>query len=210
MINSDTFRDNNVVMRIFLFIILCSLIVNPSFSQIVSTDSLTTGQFLVDSENIVNVTYIANDGFLISSGSTKVEFDGIFSNAYGLYHTPTAQTLTKERGATSPFDNLAVLLVSHKHDDHVNSAYVAEHMGNDVSSVLICPSQVNTLMQSTTNYNTIKSRVTTITPAYNTVVDTVVKEISFKIISLQHPNDASKQMENIGFIFSINEPRRAT
>jgi len=54
----------------------------------------------------IDITYIANEGFLISSRDSKVLIDGIFTEGFGRFQTPTAETLAKESQASPPFDNI--------------------------------------------------------------------------------------------------------
>ena len=152
----------------------------------------------------IEVTYIANEGFLITSGKDKVLIDGIFNNAYGRYHVPTTLALSAERGALSPFDSLTMVLVSHKHDDHVNKDYVAEHLTKDNKSVLICPSQVSDLIKPLASYATIKNRIIIRNPAFGTHTDTTINNIHVQVMSFHHPNDAKMEIQDIGFLLTIN------
>ena len=91
----------------------------------------------------IDITYIANEGFLISSRDSKVLIDGIFTEGFGRFQTPTAETLAKESQASPPFDNITAILVSHYHPDHTNPAYVIQHLLSDTEAVLIAPAQAN-------------------------------------------------------------------
>lgn len=155
-------------------------------------------------QKTIDITYIANEGFIISGENDKILIDGIFTQGWGKYHTPSQQTLILEHKALSPFDNLSVILISHYHADHINTDYVVEHMVNDNNPVLICPLQVNNLLALSKDYNTIKGRVVAITPEYIAKIDTIVQKMNFKIISLQHANDDNQEIQNLGFIFSVN------
>jgi L-ascorbate metabolism protein UlaG (beta-lactamase superfamily) len=61
----------------------------------------------------VEITFIANEGFLLTDGSRKVLVDAIFSEGSGNFTTPLADVLTQERDATSPFDSVDFLLSTH-------------------------------------------------------------------------------------------------
>lgn len=65
-----------------------------------------------------SVLYMANEGFMVESGETKVVFDPLFRNGYGYY-----QLLPKEMeealfAGTPPFDGIDAVFVSHYHGDH--------------------------------------------------------------------------------------------
>jgi len=176
---------------------------HPTRKSFLTLSFLLIG-FTIVGQKTVDIQYIANEGFLISAGNEKVLVDGIFNNAYAKYHVPTSLALTQERGALSPFDSITVLLCSHKHADHINADFVAEHMVNDTKSVLICPSQVNDLLKPLSSYTSIKDRIVNMTPAFAMRVDTIIKNIKIQVMSFRHPNDPKLEIQDIGFIININ------
>jgi len=155
-------------------------------------------------QKTLEVTYIANEGFLLTSGKDKVLIDGIFNNAYGKYHVPSTSVLTQERGALSPFDSLTVLLISHKHADHVNVDYVAEQMVKDLRSRLICPLQVSDMMKPLGNHASIKDRIIARTPAFSARFDTTIRNVGIQVMSFHHPNDPKMEIQDVGFLVTIN------
>ena len=90
-----------------------------------------------------NVTYIANEGFLIEVGSQKIMIDAIFDDRSISYaHVPDEETLSLMQASKAPFDDIDLLLVTHSHRDHFSVAPVLEHLKSNPSCVLIGPPQV--------------------------------------------------------------------
>lgn len=90
-----------------------------------------------------NVTYIANEGFLIEVGSRKIMIDGIFDDRSISYaHVPDEKTLDLMRASKAPFDDVDLLLFTHSHRDHFSVGPVLDHLKGNASGVLIGPPQV--------------------------------------------------------------------
>ena len=163
---------------------------------------------LLNAQKSIEITYIANEGFLIKGKTKKILIDGIFTEGWNKYHIPDPdsdpEALLKTRSAQWPFDSIDVLLFTHDHPDHINPEYVSENMMHNKKSVLICPSQVRDLMESVGNSDKTENRIMSVTPEYNKGTDTVIQNIKFKIISLPHADDNLQEVQNIGYIFTID------
>lgn len=110
-------------------------------SIVVVAVAFSTGS--VAAEPPAQVTYIANEGFLIEVGSNKVLIDAIFDDRSITYaHVPEESTLSLMRASQEPFDDVDLLLVTHSHRDHFSIAPVMEHLKTNPSGVLIGPPQV--------------------------------------------------------------------
>jgi L-ascorbate metabolism protein UlaG (beta-lactamase superfamily) len=67
----------------------------------------------------LEVTYIANEGFMIAMGTTKVLIDALPNSKY--YVNPSETTVARIMGDVPPFDKIDYLLVTHLHPDHFNA-----------------------------------------------------------------------------------------
>ena len=153
----------------------------------------------------VSVTYIANEGFLISGRSKKVLIDAIFTEGWGSYYTPPTNVLSQERDATAPFNNINALLITHYHADHLRAAYVNQHLTNDPAAVLIGSLQVSNLLRtaSGSQWGQISNRVVTASPAAGSSEQISVGDLDFKVVSVPHEDDAGGTIQNLGFLFSM-------
>src|SRR5687768_10768764 len=89
----------------------------------------------------VIVTFIANEGVMLSSGTQKVLIDALFDpyDGYPLPHDSTQRSL---REARPPFNNVDVVLVTHWHGDHFGAAAVARHLRANPRATLVTSAQV--------------------------------------------------------------------
>ena len=75
-----------------------------------------------DETQALKVTYIANEGFLISSKTKKVLIDSIFRKGYGIYLEPTNDIRKKIETAQPPFDQVNLVMATHSDADHFDSS----------------------------------------------------------------------------------------
>lgn len=89
--------------------------------------------------NTLDVTYIANEGFLISMGSTKVLIDALHKSKY--YVTSSDSLVAKVMNDIPPFDNVDYALVTHDHADHFNAEMVSRFLLNHPATQFIASSE---------------------------------------------------------------------
>jgi glyoxylase-like metal-dependent hydrolase (beta-lactamase superfamily II) len=80
----------------------------------------------------VEVTYIGNTGFMISSGKTAILIDALFDEGWDLYSVPSRSTRRDMKMARPPFDDVDAILVTHWHDDHFDANLAAEHLSKSI------------------------------------------------------------------------------
>jgi len=89
----------------------------------------------------LEITYVANEGFLLSDGTRKVLIDALFSGEdkpYGDF--PSSELVTRMEQAQPPFRGLNLVLATHPHDDHFSARVVAQHLTNDKDAVFLSTS----------------------------------------------------------------------
>jgi L-ascorbate metabolism protein UlaG (beta-lactamase superfamily) len=115
---------------------------------------------VVCSNDSISVTYIANCGFLVEMDNQKIIIDGLFKLGHNRY--PTSDTNTQRLLVSNryPFNDIALILVSHTHEDHFDKEMVTACMLNNPSARLICPQQViDSLSENEDTYYNIKTRI---------------------------------------------------
>ncbi len=157
------------------------------------------------SQNSLDITFIANDGFLLSDRNHKVLIDAIFSEGSGMFTTPTEAVLVQERNGTTPFDSIDFLLNTHFHADHINPGYMTEHMVNDIGSVWIGPDQVYDLLAAEASFGVIEDRVVPSLPGTAVKIDTLINDFPFRIVRLIHYNNTDNTLQNLGYIFTLGD-----
>jgi len=83
------------------------------------------------------ITFLANEGVMLSSGGTTVLIDALFGDGlrgYGIVTQPTRTAL--ERGQP-PFDRVNAVLATHVHNDHFEARPVFEHLKHNAGATFV-------------------------------------------------------------------------
>ncbi len=131
------------LINLILLLLLCAVPVKPQTQR-----------------EAIEITYIANEGFLIKSGSNKIMFDALFGGIEGDWcDQPSDSLLQKMIKGVAPFNDINIVFVSHYHADHFSPRLMAEFLESNKSAILVCPSQVNDALSKVDNYTGISERV---------------------------------------------------
>jgi L-ascorbate metabolism protein UlaG (beta-lactamase superfamily) len=136
----------------------------------------------------MQVTSIANAGFLINASKKKILIDALFGGFEADWCVvPSSRIVEKMETGAAPFDHIDVILVSHAHMDHFNAEIVIQHLINNETGILICPEQVRLELEKDGRYAKLSPRIKEITPAYGTGSQSIeVKGIEIKVWGLKH------------------------
>jgi len=141
----------------------------------------------------LQVTYIGNAGFMITTDHKKVIIDGLFRGFEWIYTLP-AEIQNKLALAQPPFDNVDLILVTHNHRDHFSSGLVAQHLQNDPKAVLAA------LPSITGQFPNFPDRLASFDPTLEEPVKKDIDGIQVEAIALSH---GPGQPENIGFVVTL-------
>jgi L-ascorbate metabolism protein UlaG (beta-lactamase superfamily) len=83
------------------------------------------------------ITFLANEGVMISSGGTTVLIDALFGDGLRGYGIVTQPTRTALERAQPPFDRVNAVLATHIHNDHFEARPVFEHLKNNAGTMFI-------------------------------------------------------------------------
>ena len=159
------------------------------------------------------VTYIANEGFLIETTNHKVLIDGLFGNIKGNWcDQPGVSVSSLMTRGVIPFDNINIVLVSHRHSDHFNAPMTIDFLRNNKSSVLICPDQVNERLKLAAGCSEVSERIIAIRSQEHPDTSFMVNGINVRAMRLKHGSwietdsatgksvDLHEGVENIGYL----------
>lgn len=93
-------------------------------------------------ENRLEVTYIANEGFMVSMGGTKLLIDALHKSKY--YIHPSDTLASKMMDGTPPFNNVDYFLVTHDHADHFDAEMVSRFLFHHPATEFIASSETGT------------------------------------------------------------------
>jgi len=169
----------------FLFLILTNLIDLSCFGQ-----------------NQIDVTYIANAGFLIESNDKKVLIDALFKNGWDNYLIPADSIVSKIVHQEAPFDKVRLMLITHNHGDHFNASMVAAYLNSNPGNVLIAPPLVAKEVLMIPDVKISRNQIIELDLISRVVNDTIINGIRVKSFLLQH--DTRPEIENVGYLVEMN------
>lgn len=203
------------IMKKQLTILICQLVIIIGIvpflvgfrlvAEIKKTDSckIQHTSSLQTDKGKIEVTYIANSGFLIEVGNKKILIDALFKNGLNYYPAPSAETINAMEKGITPFDNISLALTTHLHPDHCDAQMYTEFLKNNGNAAGVVSSLALKGLKIPENNNTILSRIVSITPNLYSSIDTTVNDINLKVLRLRHSGSDGKE-ENIGFLIKID------
>jgi L-ascorbate metabolism protein UlaG (beta-lactamase superfamily) len=155
----------------------------------------------------VTVTFLANEGVLLSSGTQKVLIDALFDpyRGYALPHDSTQRAL---REARAPYDNVDVVLVTHWHGDHFGAAPVAAHLQANPRATLVTSAQViDSLRRYAPARDIPASRTQARAVGSGERRREVVNGVPVEILGVTHGSGRNESVEHRGYIVEIGGRR---
>ncbi len=152
----------------------------------------------------LEITYIANEGVLISSGDKQVLIDGLHREYKPDYAFLPAAEREKIETAKAPFDKIDLILVSHLHLDHFHPESVGLHLKHNPKATLVSSQQVvDEVEKKSKDYQAIKARVMSATPPVRERVAMKVSGIDFEVLGLSHGTGRFQWIQNLGHIVKL-------
>jgi L-ascorbate metabolism protein UlaG (beta-lactamase superfamily) len=104
---------------------------------------------LEGAEPAAKVTYVANEGFLVELGDSKILVDALFHDqTINWCHVSDSDTLESIERAKAPFDDVDLILITHWHIDHFNPTMVLKHLRSNPDATVVGSPQVVTKLRA--------------------------------------------------------------
>jgi len=147
------------------------------------------------------VTYLANEGFVISAGIQGILIDGLFKFGFGNYLIPSKEIIRLMQLKEKPLHTVKFVLFTHNHADHFDVSMTETFLQNSSNAILIAPRQVALDMELYgLSYNSLKHRMISAAPQINSAAALSVKDLKMNVLRLQHGNP---EIQNLGFIIDL-------
>lgn len=151
----------------------------------------------------MDVTYIANSGFLIESGNKSVIIDALFKQGWDNYLVPTDTIVSDIIKQQNSFEKATLMLITHYHGDHFDPTMVADYLLKNKENILIgSPNVTNAVLQHP-EYKKFGNQVVQLDKLNRENHDTTIQGIRVRSFFLQH--DARPQIENVGYLINIGK-----
>lgn len=145
----------------------------------------------------VRVTYLANEGFLLTAGDKKVLIDTLFRNAMEPYVNHTSETRRRLEKGAGEFAGITVALATHQHADHFDAWAVADFLRDNPQAVFAAHTGVTDLVRQHSEAATkqLRSSSTEIREALD------LNGIRVDVLRLHH--NGRKPDLNVGYVVHL-------
>lgn len=150
---------------------------------------------------VLEVTYLANEGFMIAGGGKKVLIDALFREGVGGYAVLSTATRELLEQARSPFDGVDVALATHFHADHFDAKAVLTHLKNNPQALFFSTNQAADKLRASGQFDAIKTRVVGSLPKEGERLHCEHRGLQVQLLNIHHGR--GRPIENLGFIFEI-------
>jgi len=171
----------------FLYVLLLGSILTVGVSCAEPAPGQAVSQESAQALTPLEVTYIANEGFLIAAGSSKVLIDALHENPWAYENTPE-DVLESMSAGEPPFDGVDLLIASHHHADHFSAHLVQPYLAQRPEITFISSQHaVDTLAEfAGDGYESIAGQVLNVTPEWGASEEVMVDGITVRLLTLNH------------------------
>lgn len=145
------------------------------------------------------ITYVGNSGFLITVGDKKILIDALYRAFQYGYQIPSTE-MESMMNATPPFDNIDLVLATHKHADHFSVQTVRQYLEKNPEVKFASVAQVTKMLSE------FGDRVITLDAKNGEPVAANIDGIEVEAIYLSHGVPANGAVETINnaYVVTIN------
>ena len=152
----------------------------------------------------LEITYVANEGVLISSADGRVLIDGLHREYKPAYAFLPAAEREKIEAARAPFDKIDLVLVSHMHLDHFHPESVGQYLKHNPKAALVSSQQVvGEVEKNFKDFGAIRARVTAATPPLKSRAAMGAAGIDFDVLGLGHGTERHASIQNLGHVVRL-------
>jgi len=153
----------------------------------------------------LEITYIGNEGFLISRGDTKVMIDAPQTNPWN-YPSTGDRIFSMMLEHQPPFDGMDLCVVSHAHADHMSPRMMAELLKRNpgvafVSSPLACDSL---RMAAGSDAGRIAERVVSVDPEWKKIVKLQRNGIDVEFFGVNHSGSGRNPYKTLATVIDLD------
>mgnify|MGYP006278793741 CR=1 FL=1 len=165
----------------------------------------------------IEITYIANSGFLIEVQDKKILIDALFGREeLSFCEIPKPETINRIIQARDIFENIDLVLATHNHRDHFHAPFVSEFLQNNKQVAFLSTQQAVRDLKMCSNYEKLHNQIVDTTPEYLSSVHKTINGIELTIYRLRHSAyyeenpqtgqefNRHENVQNLGFLLDIN------
>ncbi len=167
-------------------------------------ESLITHGALIRKKAPLEVTYIANEGFMISSAGEKILIDALFGNK-GLPGEPPEETMDAINSSQKPFQQVSLILATHGDGDHFNLNMAGDYLLEHHEVILIAPEKTGQDMELFyPGFSRIQNQVLALSPNWKDSTNVFVNGTGLKILGIQHSSRPEYNRSHAVYLIELN------
>lgn len=154
----------------------------------------------------LTITFIANEGVLLSSATGKVLIDALFTS-YSSYAFPSDSLRAAMEAGRPPFDSVSAVLVTHRHGDHFHPAPVAAFLRNNPRARLITSQQVIDSLAAGGGGAIPSAQLWPATTPPGERRRLTVNGVIIDVLGLSHGSGRHRTVQHVGFLVEMDGVR---
>ena len=150
----------------------------------------------------LEVTYIANAGFLVSSNTQKqkILIDSLFRSGFEKYPVPEKAVIEDMIKAKEPFDNVHLVMVTHKNIAHFDTALTESYLNNNPRVHFLSSREVALELELYgQNFPKMRLQVLAVTPTLKSGAEMMVDGIKLNVLRFR----ITEGVEYLGYIVNL-------
>ncbi|MGH9753102.1 MAG: MBL fold metallo-hydrolase [Blastocatellia bacterium] len=173
----------------------------PSIAPETAANALEGVTQAAPAANALEVTYLANEGFMIAGGGKKILIDALFGEGLDGYAvvSPTQRALLEQ--AREPFANVDAVFATHFHADHFDAKAVLTHLTHNPQAFFFSTNQAADKLKATGQFDTVKTRVVAALPKEGERFHSGHRGLHVQLLNIHHGR--ARPIENLGLIVEI-------
>jgi L-ascorbate metabolism protein UlaG (beta-lactamase superfamily) len=165
-------------------------------------NSVSVGAAHSEARGALGISYLANEGFLITAGDRSILIDGLFREGVKGYATVSQPNREKLENARSPFDKVDLALATHFHADHFDAVAVLNHLTRNPRAMFVSTNQAaEKLKASHEQFDSLKGRAVAALPKEGERVRLMRNGVVLQALNITHGRN--RPIENLGFIIEV-------
>jgi len=166
----------------------------------------------------IKTTYLGNCGFMYEQQSSKILIDAFGTKFGNFFLLPTDETRTSIIEENPPFNNIDLILITHRHGDHFDPFLATEFLEKNKNTKMICPPQVfNEMKDSCSNFSQVEAQIISPDISMHEAKNLEINGISLTAIRMQHGTNRSlegidykdytyyEKTEDFGYLIDFNK-----
>lgn len=152
----------------------------------------------------VEVTFLANEGFLLSAGETRVLVDALFGDGIAGYPAVPEEIRRDLEGGAGRFAGVDLVLASHHHGDHFDPQAVARFLRAQPTARFVSTPQAVERLRQAAPGDALAGRAEGIWPPEGERVSLELgDDLRLSILNLHHGRGRRPEVQNLGFVIEL-------